>query len=115
MILMLVHFSIFPPYPLVSLFASPNSLLQVFPHGREIGAGAYKHVYCVDNHIYHRQEAISIMNLRSLKENGMCSIRILSNSLDCLDICRQEIECSFLLSELNEKHICPFFLTTYQV
>ena len=86
-----------------SLFASPNSLLQVFPHGREIGAGAYKHVYCVDNHIYNRQEAISIMNLRSLKEN------------DCLDICRQEIECSFLLSELNEKHICPFFLTTYQV
>ena len=79
-------------------------MLEVFPHGKFLAEGGYKKVYRVRNAAFNnRIEAMSILDLKSLRSRG------LDEQLGT------ELWVSFLLGQLASSNKCPHFLKLHQL
>lgn len=83
------------------LISDFQALLSTFPCGRFLSEGAYKKVYMVFNGETGGVEAISVMDISTIKELGNEAV------------VSQEVHASMLLSSLVEKGICPNFVETF--
>ncbi|KAL1508223.1 hypothetical protein AB1Y20_004340 [Prymnesium parvum] len=79
-----------------------TEILSAYPAGRFVAEGGFKKVYCVRNVAQRRTEAMGVMDLRSLREQG------LENQLGT------ELWISFLVSQISLRGACPHFLRVYQ-
>ena len=70
--------------------------------GMVIGEGGYKTVFAMTT-TTHQREALSVMNLSSLQQNGL------------LIVAQQEVQCSLLLSLLTRHHIAPLYAHILEV
>ena len=67
-----------------------------------IGDGGYKTVFAMTTASQQR-EALSVMNLSSLEQNGL------------LIVAQQEVQCSLLLSLLTHHHVAPLYTHILEV
>eukprot|EP00501_MAST-03F_sp_TOSAG23-6_P001683 GSMAST32.ASY1.ANO1.1754.1 assembled CDS len=80
-----------------------SQMLQQFPWGRFLAEGGFKKVFEVWANKECRFEAIAVMDLQHICQNGSASV------------VRQEIHAGLLLSELVDNEICPHFVELYQI
>ena len=79
-----------------------EEVTKAFPSGRFLAAGGYKRVYAVLNEAQRRWEAMSVLDIKQLRTDG------LSEAL------AKELWISLMLSQLRRRGRCPHFLHLHQ-
>jgi serine/threonine protein kinase len=77
-------------------------LIDAFPTGKFLADGAFKKVFRVWNPAKQRHEAVSVMDVQQIAELGLELV------------VQQEVQVSFLLSDLVDTGRCPNFVQVYE-